>query len=681
MAKKTTRREKKAAEASMSRPPTNDSSPNFPDFSKRTFYGVGFGVALAVGAIYAQIIHNVLEQRYWWSNISEQRKEVIFHSEQSMYYRYFKDTTNISRSLPQVFYSFLNDGTVESPGVINAFKRFNIWPEFLVGVMYRIFNVSGAEPIDYYVHVVMSWSMFMMAGIACLTYIIQTWNRDNNRPFNVKSRMPFIVLIALTTSAMLSWQLAASIMALQVAALFLTYLLGYLTTTLFVSLVKCHLISIAMTTTMMFGNEMLISSPYTITSLGSLVGIVGCEKVFGTADVIPYPRRLTRSFMVGMVSILVALAIKVALHTMPFLPVGDDAHMYNLLRAKMSDFEDFHTSLYLHSEAFQMIQWYTLTKLTTTGILPMAIVGVLVVTVYVLRDVVLGTHNVRVPTTFDPNNEKFSSSPTHTPLSHVHESNPHLPSELVFNTVFFLCMSFTAALFQRLRFLWVPYMGIMAVAICARQVTFWDTVLLGMIKKKGGKRLPIVQRQMILAVCVIGIAWVGSAGWSELRWRLNTEEEYQLPEMIKLNDWIKANTPMDAVIAGDMSTMGSVRLMSGRSTANHPHYEDKAIRHKTYEIAHWFGWRSIPDVHAILVKYNITHFVNHIPPCIHALTKQGTGYANFVELGEDGRKPHAANRTTEKCCIAVANPKSREGYFELVRDTKDWPVYKVLRSE
>ncbi|KNC70379.1 hypothetical protein SARC_17094, partial [Sphaeroforma arctica JP610] len=91
------------------------------------------------------------------------------------------------------------------------------------------------------------------------------------------------------------------------------------------------------------------------------------------------------------------------------------------------------------------------------------------------------------------------------------------------------------------------------------------------------------------------------------------------------------NTPEDAVITGDMSTMGSVRLMANRTTANHPHYEDQAIRHKTYKIAHWFGWRPVQEVHAILSGYGITHVVNHLPPCNYALTKKGTGYADFVE--------------------------------------------------
>jgi hypothetical protein len=47
-----------------------------------------------------------------------------------------------------------------------------------------------------------------------------------------------------------------------------------------------------------------------------------------------------------------------------------------------------------------------------------------------------------------------------------------------------------------------------------------------------------------------------------------------------------------------------------RRIANHPHYEDESIRHKTYQIHHWFAYRSIPDVHKIL-----SGMQSGAPPC------------------------------------------------------------------
>ncbi|KNC81437.1 hypothetical protein SARC_06228 [Sphaeroforma arctica JP610] len=414
-----------------------------PAVSNKLFLLLTQAIGACVGAVYATILIKVNEQRYWWSEINEARKEVIFHSEQAMYYRYFKDVTDTSLPISQVFYNFLNDATVESPNVINALKRFNVWPEFLLGVSFRYFSTS--EPIDYYVHTVLAWSFFLMAGIyvtatlitrnlicglvavaavmgnfldstrvwgsvplreswsiplifsqiAVVTYVLHM--SSSGQMTASESRMkrfaPFVLLYVLTTSLVLSWQLAASIMALQVAALFLTHLLGYINTQLLKHLIVCHLMSVSSVVVFMFGNEMLITSPYTITCIGALVAVMGCDCLLGSADALQFPYRLTRSFVVGMCSIAIAIATKVALHTLPFLPAGDDAHMYNLIQAKVGDFEDFHTNLYLHSEAFQMLQWHTIMRLTYTGILPMAVTGVLLVSGYILRDICTGRHS------------------------------------------------------------------------------------------------------------------------------------------------------------------------------------------------------------------------------------------------------------------------------------------------
>jgi hypothetical protein len=42
---------------------------------------------------------------------------------------------------------------------------------------------------------------------------------------------------------------------------------------------------------------------------------------------------------------------------------------------------------------------------------------------------------------------------------------------------------------------------------------------------------------------------------------MNAQENFALPTMIELVDWLATHTPPNATIAGDMSTMSSVKLM------------------------------------------------------------------------------------------------------------------------
>lgn len=43
--------------------------------------------------------------------------------------------------------------------------------------------------------------------------------------------------------------------------------------------------------------------------------------------------------------------------------------------------------------------------------------------------------------------------------------------------------------------------------------------------------------------------------------------------------WVESTTPTNAVFAGAMPTMTSIKLTTGRAIVNHPHYEDAGLRY------------------------------------------------------------------------------------------------------
>lgn len=45
-----------------------------------------------------------------------------------------------------------------------------------------------------------------------------------------------------------------------------------------------------------------------------------------------------------------------------------------------------------------------------------------------------------------------------------------------------------------------------------------------------------------------------------------------------------SNTPRKAVFAGSMQLLAGVKLCTGRTLTNHPHYEDKSLRERTQAV-------------------------------------------------------------------------------------------------
>ncbi|CAG5129451.1 unnamed protein product, partial [Candidula unifasciata] len=74
-----------------------------------------------------------------FSHLSSLERELGFRTEMGLYYSYFK-TMITSESAISGLHSLIRDNITEYPSTINTLKRFNLYPEVVVGYAYRIYQ-------------------------------------------------------------------------------------------------------------------------------------------------------------------------------------------------------------------------------------------------------------------------------------------------------------------------------------------------------------------------------------------------------------------------------------------------------------------------------------------------------------------------------------------------------------
>ena len=60
--------------------------------------------------------------------------------------------------------------------------------------------------------------------------------------------------------------------------------------------------------------------------------------------------------------------------------------------------------------------------------------------------------------------------------------------------------------------------------------------------------------------------------------------EFYDPDTVDLMQWIQQNSEPEDAFSGSMQLLAGVKLCTGRTLTNHPHFEDKQLRDRTKEL-------------------------------------------------------------------------------------------------
>ena len=340
--------------------------------------------------------------------ISTLDRQLTLYSEQAFYTSFYWDMATSNTSLSDGIGNLLHDSRSEYPGIINAIERFNVYPEVVAALLYRTFaSAMPADPLLFMAQYLYTLSglegaaivlfaaflsrsvmapvvalvfcfayqpyatrintqltlrenyavPFLWLQIAILTVIIQ--RALNMSQQHALSRGLLVALVVVTLAFMLSWQFAQFVLLLQSSALFATYILGYIDSSVVLTVTRCHAVSLILNIGLSLGNAMLAT--------GLLVLFLFSIEVAFMVKI--SEMQLTSRILRGAVAVISMGALKYGCGYL----VEDDGHIFRILLAKLFGFEDFMTWLYLCGPTYRAMNWEVIVDLSTEYLCPIVL--------------------------------------------------------------------------------------------------------------------------------------------------------------------------------------------------------------------------------------------------------------------------------------------------------------------
>ncbi|GAA6217224.1 probable C-mannosyltransferase DPY19L1 [Lates japonicus] len=405
---------------------------------------------------------------------------------------------------------------------------------------------------------------FLVLQMLLLTYILRTRN---------PSRTAMVALGISNLCFMLPWQFAQFVLLTQVASLFASYILGYLSPAKMQSILVTHMITLGVCFILMFGNSMLLTSFYA-SSLVSIWAIIALRDRFTQV----FKPGIIIWVMQGLAWVGSTILLKFMLSTV--LGASDDAHISGLIKSKFTSYKDFHTLMYTCAAEFDFMELETPLRYLKTLLLPINILVVALIAAKTIQDIVR----------FLRDGGKASGKTED--VDEAAGSEIAAKGELVYHSLQLVAFAVLAILIMRLKLFLTPHMCIMASLICSKQLFAWI-----------GEKF----KHQIVVFAVMAIMAIQGVANLQAQWAIIGEFS-NLPQE-ELLDWIQDNTRPDSVFAGAMPTMASVKLSTGRPIVNHPHYEDAGLRERTKLVYSMYSRMSGETVKRNLMKLGVDFFV------------------------------------------------------------------------
>uniref|UniRef100_A0A8C4L3F2 Dpy-19 like C-mannosyltransferase 1 n=1 Tax=Equus asinus asinus TaxID=83772 RepID=A0A8C4L3F2_EQUAS len=596
-------------------------------------------------------ITHLFENDRHFSHLSTLEREMAFRTEMGLYYSYFKTIVEAPSFLNGVW-MIMNDKLTEYPLVINTLKRFNLYPEVILASWYRIYTKimdligiqtkicwtvtrgEGLSPIEsceglgdpacFYVAVI-----FILNGLMMALFFIYGTYLSGSRLGGLVTVLCFFFNHGECTRVMWTPPLRESFSYpfLVLQMLLVTHILR--ATKLYRgSLIALCISNVFFMLPWQFAQFVLltqIASLFAVYVVG-YIDICKLQKIiyihmislalcfvlmFGNSML------LTSYYASSLVIIWVSViqgcfclfgTVILKYLTSKIFGIADDAHIGNLLTSKFFSYKDFDTLLYTCAAEFDFMEKETPLRYTKTLLLPVVLVVFIAILFLIIKHFLLVYHALQL-----------------------------------------LAYTALGILIMRLKLFLTPHMCVMASLICSRQLFGWL-----FCKVHPGA--------VVLAV----LAAMSIQGSANLQTQWNIVGEFSNLPQEELIEWIKYSTKPDAVFAGAMPTMASVKLSALRPVVNHPHYEDAGLRARTKIVYSMYSRKAAEEVKRELIKLQVNYYILEESWCIRR-SKPGCSMPEIWDVEDP------ANAGKPPLCNLLV--KDSKPHFTTVFQNS---VYKVL---
>ncbi|XP_063964392.1 protein C-mannosyl-transferase DPY19L1-like isoform X1 [Lytechinus pictus] len=664
-------------------------------------------LALMFGVLHGWHISSMFENDRFFSHLSDLEREMTFRTEMGLYYSYYKTMVK-APSIGDGLHSIMNDNVTEYPSTINTLKRFNLYPEVVLAAGFRFYdgvtklldiktkecftvnrgrglspvlNCEGmGDPAYFYVNWIFIENGFLMSLLFVFaTYLsesilgglitVATFFFNHGECTRVQWTPPlresfaypiFVLQMFLVTHVlrisrpmwyhsvaigagvvafMLPWQFAQFALLTQTLAVFATYMLGFAGSTKVRCILQGQSIGLFVSYIMLFGNEMLLTSFFAACLL--TVWII----LFMEPLLEKLPFRII--IWICQLNLLCGGTLVVKLVISTLLQVEDDAHIANLFRSKFSGYKDFHTMLYTCAAEFDFMPTETVISFLKTLILPSSAIAILFTIVHLFRVI------VEPKKEDDHKHQNGSSDQRPSEGSHPKDTldSRQLPyAELVYHVLQLMAFLVMAVLVMRLKVFFSPHLCLFSCMLASRQV------------------FKFVNSEMHHQAAVfVLLAMMSVQGFMNLQHQWGIQGDFSNQPQEELLEWIMQNTPQDAVFAGAMPTMASIKLSTDRRIVNHPHYEDAGLRARTKLVYAMYSRKPAKEVYQGYKSLGVQYAILEQSWCTRR-SKLGCSMPEIWDIEDP------ANANKKPLCLKIAerstpyfSPVFRNGVYTVLR--------------